>query len=139
MKIKIKQFEGGKLPEYKRDGDVCMDCYARKQVTVSSYGRRLVPLGFALGLPKGYEAVIRPRSGMTKDGVEVSIGTIDTNYRGELMASVYNTREDEYTIEAEDRICQLAIRKAPKVQWNVVTELSDTVRGANGFGSSGKK
>lgn len=139
MKVKIKQFEGGKLPEYKRDGDVCMDCYARKRVTVSSYGRRLVPLGFALELPKGYEAVIRPRSGMTKDGIEVSIGTIDTNYRGEVMACVYNTTEEDFVVEKGDRICQLAIREAPTVTWEVVEELSETERGENGFGSSGIK
>ena len=139
MNVKIMRIGDGILPVYKRDGDVCMDCFARKLTTVPSFGIRTVPLGFALELPNNYEAVIRPRSGLSKDGLAVSIGTIDTNYRGEVMACVYNTTEEDFVIEKGDRICQLAIREAPHITWNVVSELSETERGANGFGSSGKK
>lgn len=137
MKVKIKQIEDGKLPVYSRDGDVCMDCYAREDRTILRFGRTLVPLGFALELPKGYEAVIRPRSGLSKSGVDNCIGTIDTNYRGEVMACVVNNTGEILYIEKGQRICQLAIREAPKVEWDVVEELSDTERGGNGFGSSG--
>ena len=86
LKVKIKLLEGGKLPEYKRDGDVCLDCYAREDVEVSFGERELIPLGFALELPEGYEAVVRPRSGLSFKGLEGAIGTIDTNYRGEVKA-----------------------------------------------------
>lgn len=139
MKVKIKQIDGGKLPAYKRVGDVCMDCYARTFNIIPAFGRKLIPLGFALELPVGYEAIIRPRSGNSKDGIDVCIGTIDTNYRGEVMACVCNTLDEDFRIEEGDRICQLAIREAPTVDWEVVDELSETERGANGFGSSGMK
>lgn len=139
MKVKIKRVGEGILPVYKREGDVCMDCFSRKNETVFGFCRRTVPLGFALELPVGYEAVIRPRSGFSKDGIDVSIGTIDTNYRGEVMACVSNTTDEDFAIEKGDRICQLAIREAPKVEWDVVEELSETERGDNGFGSSGIK
>lgn len=88
MKIKIKLFEGGKLPEFKTDGAVCADCYVRCEtpIEVKPNERKLIPLGFAVELPKGYEMVIRPRSGMTKNG----IGSGDATYRfnaGENMVS----------------------------------------------------
>lgn len=139
MEVKIKKIGDGKLPCYKREGDVCMDCYSREFVIVPALGRELVPLGFALELPNGYEAVIRPRSGNTHEGIDIGIGTIDTNYRGEVMACVCNTLDEDFRIDVGDRICQLAIREAPAITWNVVEELSETERGSNGFGSSGVK
>lgn len=139
MKVKIKQVDDGKLPAYKRDGDVCMDCYARVFAIVPAFTRMLIPLGFKLELPCDYEAVIRPRSGLSKEGIDISVGTIDTNYRGEVMACVCNTLDEDFRIEEGDRICQLAIRKTPMIEWEIVDELSETERGANGFGSSGRK
>lgn len=137
MKVNIKLLNGGKLPEYKRDGDVCMDCYANENICIKKGERKLVSLGFAIELPLNWEAIIRPRSGNSKNGIDVAIGTIDTNYRGELKANVINNSDTDFEIKPGDRICQLAIREAPKTEWNVVAELSDTVRGENGFGSSG--
>ena len=139
VNIKIKQIENGVLPIYKREGDVCLDCCSRKQILVSAGSRRTVPLGFALELPPNYEAVIRPRSGLTKDGIDVAIGTIDSNYRGEVMACIINNSEEDFQIEAGDRICQLAVREVTKVVLQVVSELSETERGTNGFGSTGVK
>lgn len=140
LKVKIKLISGGKLPEYKRNGDVCLDCYSRceKPIEIKPKERALIPLGFALELPEGYEAVIRPRSGMNLQGVDGCIGTIDTNYRGELMACLVNNMNVAISVENETRVCQLAIREAPYITWECVGELSDTERGANGFGSSGK-
>lgn len=137
MKVNIKLLNGGKLPEYKRDGDVCLDCYANENICIKKGERKLVSLGFAIELPLNWEAIIRPRSGNSKNGIDIAIGTIDTNYRGELKANVINNSAADFEIKARDRICQLAIREAPKTEWNVVDELSDTVRGENGFGSSG--
>lgn len=139
LKVKIKLLEGGKLPEYKRDGDVCLDCYAREDVEVSFGEREFIPLGFALELPEGYEAVVRPRSGLSFKGLEVAVGTVDMNYRGEVKANLTNNSYfDVYKIKKGDRVCQLAIREVPKIKWKVVGELSETERGGNGFGSSGK-
>lgn len=139
LKVKIKLISGGKLPEYKRDGDVCLDCYANTDAIISKNKRGLIPLGFALELSEGWEAVLRPRSGNNKDGLDSCIGTIDTNYRGELMACMINNTDAEILkINKGDRICQLAIREVPKIEWEIVSELSETNRGANGFGSSGK-
>lgn len=141
MLVKIMQIKGGTLPAYKRIGDVCMDCYARVsgRLQLAPHERALVPLGFALELPIDYEAIVRPRSGLSKNGIDVAIGTIDTNYRGEVMACVINNSDSYFDIAMGDRICQLAIREAPIVKWEIVDKLSETERGANGFGSSGVK
>ena len=140
LSVKIKVMDGGKLPEYKRDGDACLDCYARLAsdfVKIPPKSRCLINLGFALELPKGWEAVIRPRSGLTMMEIDNGIGTIDSNYRGELKACIINNSQSDYCINNGDRVCQLAIREIPYVKWEVVDELSETERGANGFGSSG--
>ena len=139
LKVKIKTIDDGTLPEYKRIGDVCMDCKARlsQSISIPAHSRCLVNLGFALELPEGYEAVIRPRSGLSFKAIDVQIGTIDMNYRGEVKACVVNNTDGPYDVNPGDRICQLAIREAPRVVWDVVSELSDTVRGESGFGSSG--
>lgn len=156
----VKINEDSKLPAFSRDGDACMDCFADKEVTIPGFtlekglGRALVPLGFKLALPKGWEALIRPRSGLAlKEGLTIlnSPGTIDENYRGELGAIVCNTTTKEYVVKKGERICQLAIRpiygsghnidftnKSCGVLWNEVAELDETNRGEGGFGSSGK-
>lgn len=142
INVKIKLINGGKLPEYKRMGDACLDCYARidcKFITIPKGARALIPLGFALELPADYEAIIRPRSGLTSKEIDVAIGTGDENYRGELKANVINNSDDDFVIKNGDRICQMAIRQAPKVWFEVVEKLSETNRGEAGFGSSGIK
>jgi dUTP pyrophosphatase len=140
MKIKIKLIDGGKAPEFKTDGAVCADCYARCEtpIEIKPNERKLIPLGFAVELPKGYEMVIRPRSGMTKNGIDVGIGTIDYDYRGEVMACLINNFSKAISVENETRICQLAIRQVPEIEFEVVDKLSETKRGAGGFGSTGK-
>ena len=140
MIAKIKILNGGIKPEYKRMGDACLDCYARidcKFVTIPKGTRALIPLGFMLELPANYEAIVRPRSGLTSEYIDVAIGTCDENYRGELMANVINNSGEDFFISNGDRICQLAIRQAPTVYFEVVDKLSPTNRGNKGFGSSG--
>lgn len=90
-------------------------------------------------LPDGYEAVIRPRSGFTSGEIDTGIGTIDTNYRGEVMACIINNTGCTFKLEKGTRICQIVIREVPKIEFEVVDKLSETNRGANGFGSSGVK
>lgn len=140
MKIQIKLIEGGRLPEFKTDGAVCADCYSRcnNPIEIKPNSRALIPLGFAVELPKGYEMVLRPRSGMSKNGIDSVIGTIDFDYRGEVMACVINNIDKAITVENDTRICQCAIRQVPEIEFEVVSELSETVRGNNGFGSTGK-
>lgn len=140
MIVKIKVFDGGKKPEYKRMGDACLDCHARvdcKFVTIPKGTRALIPLGFALELLPEWEAVVRPRSGNSKNGIDIAIGTIDSNYRGEVMANIINNSDEDFIINDGDRICQLAIRQAPTVYFEVVDKLSQTNRGDSSFGSSG--
>ena len=140
MKIKIKLIEGGRLPEFKTDGAVCADCYSRckNPIEIKPNSRALIPLGFAVELPKGYEMVLRPRSGMSKNGIDSVIGTIDFDYRGEVMACVINNLDKAISVENDTRICQCAIRQVPEIEFEVVSELSETKRGAGGFGSTGK-
>ena len=139
MNIKIKLIDGGRLPEFKTDGAVCADCYSRCEnpIEIKPNSRRLIPLGFAVELPKGYEMVLRPRSGMSKNGIDVAIGTIDWDYRGEVMACLINNLDKAISVEDCTRICQCAIREVPEIEFEVVSELSETIRGADGFGSTG--
>ena len=141
--VKIKIIAGGRLPEFKTEGAVCADCYARLDeiipLEIASGKRTKIPLGFAIELPVGYEAVIRPRSGLSSEKIDCVIGTIDSDYRGEVMANIVNNDEMPFFVNNGDRICQMAIREAPKVRFTVVDKLSDTTRGTGGFGSTGKK
>lgn len=138
--MNIKLFEVGQAPEYKTDGAACADCYARiptGEITLLAGKRTLVPLGFAIELPEGFEAVIRPRSGLTKKGIDSAIGTIDSDYRGELMACVVNNSGEDFVIRNGDRICQLKIQPAEQVPFVAVDKLSETERGSKGWGSTG--
>lgn len=140
MDVKIKLVGNGMMPEYKKSGDACLDCHARlgaDRICIPAHSRCLVNLGFCLELPDGWEAVVRPRSGLSAFGIDNVIGTIDSNYRGEVRACVINNMDGAFDIADGDRICQLAIRRAEKVNLVQVDELSDTERGASGFGSTG--
>lgn len=138
INVKIKKMSG-KLPTYTRAGDACLDCYSAVEEIIPPQMRKVIPLGFAMELPEEYEAVIRPRSGNSSRGIDVAIGTIDETYRGEVKATIINNSKTSFTIHVGDRICQMAVRKAEKVNLEEANSLSDTIRGANGFGSSGVK
>jgi len=139
MDIKIKLVEGGKLPEYKTLGSVGADCYARlaNPVTIAIGEHAMIPLGFCVEIPEGYEMQIRGRSGLMSKGVVGALGTIDTDYRGEVKAIIFNHSYNFITINDGDRIGQLVISPVVKAEWNVCKELSDTERNNNGFGSTG--
>ena len=96
----------------------------------------MVALGFCIELPKGYEAVIRPRSGMTKKGIDIALGTIDWDYRNEVMCQLINNSDGDFDIKNLDRICQMKIQKAEQFEFVQVDELSETDR-KGGFGSTG--
>ena len=142
--LKIQKLAHNKvLPEYKTSGAAGMDLCAaiEEPVTLKPLERTLIPTGLKIELEHGYEAQIRPRSGMSiKHGITLinCVGTIDEDYRGEVCVAVVNLSNDTYTIEPGERIAQMVIAKYEQAQIEVVAELTDTVRGEGGFGSTGK-
>lgn len=140
--IPIKVFEGGKVPGYKTEGASCLDCYARLDrdfIVIFPNEREYIPLGFALELPDGYEAIVRPRSGLTAKGIDVAIGTIDWDYRGEIKACVINNTPHRIKIHNGDRVCQMQIQHVESFNFVKKDTLSETKRGVKGFGSTGLK
>lgn len=141
--VKIKLIDGGKMPEFKTEGAVAADCYAHisnatdNSITIAPRKRALIPLGFAIGLPKGWEVQIRPRSGLTSNSIDNGWGTGDWDYTGEYKACVINNSEEPFVVHDGDRVCQMAIREAPAISFKVVEELEETERGAGGFGHTG--
>ena len=143
MILKIKRLEHNKsVPEYKTEGAAGMDLYAANEepITLAPLERKLVPLGFTMELPAGYEAQIRPRSGMAiKRGITLSncVGTVDQDYRGEVCVGLVNLSREDYTIQAGDRIAQMVIAPVTKAVIIEADELAETARGEGGFGSTG--
>lgn len=138
--------EASDLPAYKTSGSAGMDLLASleggNKVTLAPKQRALIKTGLAIALPEGYEAQVRPRSGLAlKEGVTVlnTPGTIDSDYRGEIGVILYNTSDSFFVIENGDRIAQMVIAEYVQVKWDVKEELEETDRGAGGFGSTGKK
>ena len=144
MKIKIVNKSVHALPEYATDLSAGMDLRANiaENITLKSLERKLIPTGLFIELPRGYEAQIRPRSGLAlKKGITVlnSPGTIDADYRGEIGVILINLSNEDFIIENGERICQMVIAEHAQVSWTEVEELNDTARGAGGFGHTGKK
>ena len=144
MILKIQRLEHNKsVPEYKTKGAAGMDLCAAisEPITLQPLERKLIPTGLKIELEHGYEAQIRPRSGMSiKHGISLinCVGTIDEDYRGEVCVAVVNISNEAYTIQPEERIAQMVIAKYEQAEIEVVTELTETERGAGGFGSTGK-
>lgn len=140
MQIKIKRIENGKLPEYKTTGSAGADCYARieKEIILNENDIITIPLGFAVEIPEGYEMQIRPRSGLAKKNKMVAIlGTIDSDYRGEVCAILINHSRSIFIVKPNDRIAQAVVCPVIRAEWNLTDELSETERGEGGFGSTG--
>jgi dUTP pyrophosphatase len=144
MKIKIINRSKHNLPEYATVFSAGMDLKANldNDIVLEPMDRVLVGTGLFLELPEGYEAQIRPRSGLAiKKGITVlnSPGTIDSDYRGEVCVILINLSKDSFVIQDGERICQMIISKHEKAEWINVDSLIDTERGAGGFGHTGKK
>lgn len=143
--LKIQRLEHNRiLPEYKTEGAAGMDLCAAitEPVTLQPLERKLIPTGLKIELEHGFEAQIRPRSGMSiKHGITLinCVGTIDEDYRGEVCVPVVNISNEAYTIQPDERIAQMVITNYVQAELEVVTELTDTDRGEGGFGSTGKK
>lgn len=143
ISINIRNQSSNELPEYATNGAAGMDIRAHlsEAVTLQPLERRLIPTGLFLEIPVGYEVQIRPRSGLAyKHGITVlnSPGTIDSDYRGEVGVLLINLSNEAFVIENGERVAQMVVAAHEQASWKEVSELSDTDRGAGGFGSTGK-
>ena len=144
MVVKFINKSNNPLPKYESAQAAGMDirCWLQEPVTLQPLERRLIPTGLYMQLPVGYEAQIRPRSGLAlKRGLTVlnTPGTIDSDYRGEVGVILINLSSEPQTIESGERICQMVIARHETPEVVEVEALSDTERGAGGFGHSGRK
>tara|TARA_B100000809_G_scaffold86057_2_gene84489 strand:+ start:16827 stop:17261 length:435 start_codon:yes stop_codon:yes gene_type:complete len=144
MKIKIVNKSNHPLPHYGTEAAAGVDLRANisEPITLKPLERALVKTGLFIELPVGYEAQVRPRSGLAyKYGLTVlnTPGTIDADYRGEIGVILVNLSNENFTIENGERVAQMVIAKHEQAEWTLVEELSNTDRGAGGFGSTGKK
>ena len=132
------------LPLYSTNQSSGLDLRANilEKITLASLERKLIPTGLSIAIPQGYEAQVRPRSGLSiKNGITVlnSPGTIDSDYRGDIGVILINLSKESYTIAPGDRVAQLVFSKYEKIEWGIVLELPESNRGKSGFGSTGKK
>ncbi|MDR1272763.1 MAG: dUTP diphosphatase [Clostridiales Family XIII bacterium] len=142
--IKIKLVSDRYIPAYETPGASGMDIRARLPgpVPIPPGGRALVPTGLRIELPVGYEAQIRARSGLSvKHGLTLinAVGTVDSDYRGEIKVGLVNLGDEEYTISDGDRIAQMVIAEYARAEFDIVDEIGPTERGEGGFGHTGKK
>jgi dUTP pyrophosphatase len=144
MEIKIVNKSNNELPAYSTKMSAGMDlrAFLPEPVVLKPLERKLIPTGLYVEIPEGYEAQIRPRSGLAlKKGITIlnSPGTIDADYRGEVGIILINLSNEDFVVESGERICQMIIASHETVQWNLVEKLEDTIRGEGGFGHTGKK
>ena len=144
MTINIINKSGHALPNYETIASAGMDLRANitESITLKPLGRAIIKTGLFIALPIGYEAQVRPRSGLAaKNGITVlnSPGTIDADYRGEIGVILVNLSNDDFVIQNGERIAQMIIAKHERAEWIEVQELTETSRGEGGFGSTGVK
>ena len=144
MKVRIVNKSTLELPAYSTPLSAGMDLRADidAPITLGSLEKAMVPTGLHIELPDGYEAQVRPRSGLAaKHGITVlkSPGTIDANYRGEIKVILVNLSKEPFVINRGERIAQMVIARYEKIEWEQVCELSDSERGEGGVGSTGKR
>lgn len=142
MKINVRS-ESGRLPAYKTEGAAGMDihAYLDEPVTLQPGERALIATGLYIEIPEGYEGQVRARSGLSVNygiGLVNGVGTIDSDYRGEVKVALINWGQDSYTIKDGDRIAQLVVGRFEKVVWEEEENLSETRRSRGGFGHTGK-
>jgi dUTP pyrophosphatase len=145
IEVSIKRLASGEglpLPSYETAGAAGMDLRAAEAAVLKPGARCLMPVGFAIALPRGYEAQVRPRSGLAvRHGVTVlnAPGTIDSDYRGEIKVPLINHGKEDFAIARGDRIAQMVIAAVSRAIWMETAGLEATARGADGFGSSGTR
>lgn len=139
LKIKIKKEDGAKMPAYAHKGDSGMDVYAAEDCLLNPMERRLVATGIKIAIPQGYEAQIRPKSGLALQGISHanSVGTIDSSYRGEIKIPLINFSDKPYRIDKGKKIGQMVFAKVEEAVFEETDELDSTTRNEQGFGSTG--
>lgn len=135
--------KSGNIPAYETEGSAGMDLKAvlNEPVVLAPGERRLIPTGLFIELPQGYEAQVRARSGLAiKHGITLinCVGTIDSDYRGEIQVPLVNLGQEDFEIKNGERIAQMVIAKYEQISWKITDELSETERGAGGFGHTGR-
>lgn len=138
---RLPHLEGIELPSYATEASSGMDLRSTEDVDIPVMERRLIPCGFKMALPEGYEAQVRPRSGLAaKFGVTVlnTPGTIDADYRGEVKVILINLGKEPFVIQKGDRIAQMVVAPYTQVAPEIVRQVDSTVRGEGGFGHTGK-
>ena len=144
MKIKIVNKSKHPLPEYATPGSAGMDLRANidAPITLAPGERKLIPTGIYIALPVGYEAQVRPRSGLAlKYGIGLAnmLGTCDADFRGQIGVILINLGQEDFVVNDGDRIAQMVIAKHERAEWEVVEELDETERGEGGYGHTGVK
>jgi len=143
MQIKVIRMNGIELPKYETIGSAGMDVRANitEDIILTPGAIKLIPVGLKVEIPVGYEIQVRPRSGLALKhglGMANSIGTIDSDYRGEIGVIAINLSDKAYTIKPGERIAQLVLNKVEQIEWVEVEALGTTERGAGGYGHTGK-
>ena len=144
IEVKIINKSNNHLPEYETVNSSGLDLRANieESIILKPLERTLVPTGLFVSIPTGYEAQVRPRSGLAfKHGLTVlnTPGTIDADYRGEIKVILVNLSNEEFEIKKAERVCQLVFAKVEQINWKIVTKLDETDRGEGGFGHTGKE
>lgn len=140
VKVKILN-QDAIIPKYQTEEAAGFDLHSVEEKTVKAGEREVIKTGLAVALPKGYELQVRPRSGLAlKNGITVlnTPGTVDSDYRGELMVILFNTSKEDFAVKKGERIAQAIIKEILQADFAVVEELDSTERGVGGFGSTGK-
>jgi len=142
MNVKIKNLSGFELPSYETKGAAGLDLRSTEAIILEAGARALVGTGLFLEIPAGFEAQIRPRSGLAiKYGISMvnSPGTIDSDYRGEIKVILINHGQESFNIAVGDRIAQMVFAPVIQANWEPVDEVGESERGGGGFGSTGRK
>lgn len=144
IEVLVQNESSYELPFYatKAAAGVDLKAVITAPVTLKPLERKIIGTGLKIALPEGYEAQVRPRSGLAaKHGISVlnAPGTIDADYRGEIGVILVNLSNDPFTVEPEERIAQLVLAKHEQIEWKLTAQLTETDRGSGGFGSTGKK
>ena len=142
MEVQVINKSNNKLPQYETEYSAGMDlrAFLDEPVILKPLERKIIPTGLYISIPKGFEAQVRPRSGLSiKQGITVlnSPGTIDADYRGEIGVILINLSNKDFTINNGDRIAQMIFAKHERINWNIVETLDKTERGEGGFGATG--
>ena len=136
----VCRVQGDFIPSYSHPGDAGADLRSATDATIPARGSNLIPTGIRVELPPGHVGLVWPRSGLAvKHSLDCGAGVIDSQYRGEIKVLLFNHSDENYEVKRGDRIAQLLIQKVESVQFIKVQDIDDTLRGGNGFGSTGNR